>query len=379
MLQILDKTLCSGCFACQAACPKKCIDLKQDDNGFYYPMIDRANCIDCRACEKTCPILNTVNTKDELRKNYGVINNDPSIRKASSSGGIFTLIATYVINNGGVVFGASMSEDCYSVEHIKIDKLEDLSKLRTSKYVQSKIGKCFTEVKEYLESGVTILFTGTPCQIGGLKAYLNKDYPNLITQDIVCHGTPSLAIWKSYVKQKEDEYQSKVISVNFRYKSPNKATYSLRMEFENDQVYCSDRHTDLYLRGFLSNLFLKPACYECRFKGVDREADITLADFWGVANYAPNLNKDFGVSLVTLHTQKGISIFNKIKNNTEFIEVDDKPLIENSCSVKSTLKPEGYDKFWNEYEMLGAKVLEKYFQLTLKEKTKRVVKRILGK
>lgn len=373
MIEINDKSNCCGCSACVAICPNNCIKLKKDSEGFDYPEIDENVCIKCDMCEKICPVLNKKIFKDEIRKTYGGMNVNKDIKFASSSGGVFTLLAEYIINNGGVVFGAAVSKDCYFVEHIKVDRINDLAKLRGSKYVQSDVNNCFKEVEYLLKQGKLVLFTGTPCQVAGVKTFLKRDYDNLFTQDIVCHGVPSPKVWYEYIKDMEKRYAHKAKFVNFRHKVLGDKTYSLKIEFQNGKVYCNDKNTDVYLRGYISNLFLRPSCYECMFKGLDRCADITLADFWGVEDYAPELCGEFGVSLLSVHNEKGMWLFRNIANNLEFREFDDTPIVSNVCSIKSTPKPEKRDEFLKDFDIKKMK----QFDLSKKIKIKLIIKKKL--
>ena len=204
MIQITEKSKCTGCHACVNACPKNCIGMVSDEEGFLYPEIRQTECVNCGKCEKVCPLLNgKTKNPDALQIGYAAYNKDETIRLKSSSGGIFTLLAEWIIQQGGVVVGAAMTEDCKSVQHTIAETIEDLENLRGSKYLQSTIGTIFKTVKKYLDSGRLVLFTGTPCQIGGLYSYLGKEYDNLYTQDLICHGVPSPLIWKNYVELRE--------------------------------------------------------------------------------------------------------------------------------------------------------------------------------
>ena len=198
MIKIARKEDCTGCHSCYNVCPKKCIDMKFDEEGFLYPSIDSSKCVECGLCEKVCPIIHTIEIENEPIA-VGCYNKDEKIRMDSSSGGIFTLLSELVIQYGGVVFGAEFDEN-YNVRHSYVDNIEDLYKFRGSKYVQSTIGNSYYNAKQFLEQGRQVLFSGTPCQITGLKRYLQKDYDNLICQDIVCHGVPSTNVWEHYKK-----------------------------------------------------------------------------------------------------------------------------------------------------------------------------------
>lgn len=229
MIEIKDKAKCSGCHSCMNICPKNCIEMKVDNEGFWYPEVDKEKCIECGLCEKRCPILNDMSVVNDP-KAYACYNKDDRIREESSSGGIFTLLASYIIDNGGIVYGAAFNQN-FEVEHIEVTNKEDLSKLRGSKYVQSKLGDTYSKIKEHLNQDKLVYFSGTPCQIDGLLCFLNKRYDNLICQDIVCHGVPSLKVWKHYLK-KFDLEKNAIIS--FRDKSTGWDSYSFSIKQKNN-------------------------------------------------------------------------------------------------------------------------------------------------
>ena len=234
MIEIENKTKCSGCHACANACPKNCISMTSDEEGFWYPQVDKSKCIDCGLCEKICPIIHKWQPDNSRTTTaMAAINTNEEIRLKSSSGGLFTLIAENIIDQGGVVFGAAFTDDFKSVRHICVDNIADLDKLRGSKYVQSKIGDTYKQAKEYLDSGRKVLFTGTPCQLGGLYSYLRKPYENLFTQDIICHGVPSPMVWERYVDFREKKSASSTQRMFFRHKKYGWKTFAVLFEFSN--------------------------------------------------------------------------------------------------------------------------------------------------
>lgn len=313
MIKILEKHNCCGCGACAQICPKQCVSIEADNEGFLYPKVDESKCIDCGLCEKTCPILNPTEAKPSLKQSFAFINCDETIRYNSSSGGVFSAIAEIVIRRGGKVFGAKYDDD-FNVIHGFIDKEEDLEKFRGSKYTQSAINQSFVECKRLLDSGVEVLFTGTPCQIGGLKSFLRKEYDNLITTDLICHGVPSPLLWRKYVEYREKQGGAKVTRTSFRRKNDGWKKYSMWFAFANHIEYCQNVTKDPYLRLFLKNICLRPSCYDCKFKIIDRVSDITMADFWGIQNEYPELDDDKGVSFVIVHSDKGKALFDSVKN-----------------------------------------------------------------
>ena len=315
MISINEKSQCSGCHACSNACPKNCIQMVSDEEGFWYPEVDKDKCIDCGMCEKVCPIIHKWKPDDSrITIAMAAMNKNEEIRLNSSSGGIFTLIAEAIIDQDGVVFGAAFADDFKSVHHICVDNKADLEKLRGSKYVQSKIGDTYKQAKSYLDSGRKVLFTGTPCQIGGLYSYLKKDYANLYTQDIICHGVPSPMVWEKYVENREKKSASTTQRMFFRHKKYGWKTFSVYFEFSNKTVYIKDFRGDSYMRAFLTNSCLRPSCHVCGFKSIKRQADITLGDFWGIQNVLPDMDDDKGTSLVLLHSSKGKELINAISS-----------------------------------------------------------------
>ena len=339
MIKITNKSNCSGCHACANVCPKKCIEMVSDNEGFWYPKIDETKCINCGLCEKVCPIIHKCQP-DETRKTTAMaaINLNEEIRLKSSSGGIFTLIAEKIINQGGVVFGAAFADDFRSVHHICMDNVADLEKLRGSKYVQSKIGDTYKQAKQFLDNGRKVLFTGTPCQIGGLYSYLQKHYDNLYTQDIICHGVPSPMVWEKYVEERERKSASQIQRMFFRHKKYGWKTYAVLFEFSNNTAYVKSLQEDSFMRAFLSNSCLHPSCHDCSFKSIKRQSDITLADFWGIQNVLPEMDDDKGTSLVLVHSDKGKALLSQLSDKIKSNEVSC-DLIEkyNLAAVKSAL------------------------------------------
>ena len=279
------------------------------------------------------------------------------------------------------MFGAAFADDFKSVHHICVDNKADLEKLRGSKYVQSKIGDTYKQAKEYLDSGRKVLFTGTPCQIGGLYSFLRKDYDNLYTQDIICHGVPSPMVWEKYVEEREIKAASTTQRMFFRHKKYGWKTFAVLFEFSNNSAYVKRLHEDAYMRAFLSNSCLRPSCYACSFKSMKRQADITLADFWGIQSVLPEMDDDKGTSLVLVHSDKGRDLLaelsDKIKSrkvNTDIVEKYN-PSVAKSVSVND--KREGFLKdIRNEdFEMTVAK----YTKLSVYKRARRFAGRVKRK
>lgn len=317
MICIKDKKDCCGCGACFNICPTKCIKMEYDDEGFLYPIIDKEKCVDCGLCEKVCPIINNKFTGNiDSVDVYGCTNKNLSILKDSTSGGFFTELAKYAINHNGVVFGARFDENL-NVIHTYIENEEDIKYFRGSKYVQSNTKKTFKEVKKFLEEKRLVLYSGTPCQIAGLKCFLGKDYINLITCDLVCEGVPSTKIFNSYIKHYEKKYKSKIVNMKFRDKKFGWLYFNLSLEFENGKKKKIIGHASPYISSLFNLHSIRKSCYDCKFRKLNSNSDFKLADFWKVNNNHSSNYNYYGVSHILVTSDKAKKIFEKLKK--EFI------------------------------------------------------------
>lgn len=377
-LEIKDKKDCMGCHACSNICPQSCISMDTDSEGFWYPKVNYDKCIKCGLCVKVCPTINKI-TVENNPKAYGCMNKNETVRLESSSGGIFTLVAEQIIDCDGVVFGVGFDED-FEVVHSYIERKEELNKFRGSKYVQSKIGDTYEEVKDFLKQGREVLFTGTPCQISGLKSYLGKEYDNLFTMDNICHGVPSPKVWDKYISYREKEAGSPPRRIAFRLKNEGWKLYSVSFLFNNDTEYRQTLRKDLYMRAFLKDVCLRPSCYECEFKSLHRQSDITLADFWGIQNILPEIDDDKGTSLIFVNSAVGQTMLDRIKNKIECKEVDiDKAVSYNSAAIKSVAYNPNREDFFGELDQLDFdKLVKKYCTDKLEVRVKRKVKSTIG-
>lgn len=350
MIKIEDKRMCSGCHACDNICPKKAISMDIDEEGFWYPNVDKDKCVNCNLCEDVCPIINN---KDfvSIKKAYGCYNLDEDIRLKSSSGGVFSLLASSVIAKNGVVFGAKFDEN-FNVVHDYAETIEELSVFRGSKYVQSNIGENFKIAKEFLKSGRLVLFSGTPCQIGGFKAYLRKEYDNLITVDLICHGVPSPMIWQKYINELSNG--KKLTAMTFRDKSKGWKNGVLKYTFDDRSEIKEEYGKSVYIKGFIKNCYLRPSCYDCHFKTLDRCSDLTLGDFWGVEDLLPDIDLKQGVSLVLGHTKKGIKLMKNLNEKIYLKEINiDDSIKFNSCAIQSVSLPKAREKFFSSINNLS--------------------------
>lgn len=334
----LANKLCTGCTACAKVCPKQCITMKPNVEGFVYPEIDTSVCAQCGLCEKTCPVLHKPTQEAIETVAFAAYSTDLECRLASSSGGIFSLLANEVLNEGGIVFGAAF-DDCFNVHHIGVETKDELGKLRGSKYVQSSLGNVFDDVKRNLDNGRMVLFSGVICQIAGLKSYLKKDYPNLLAVDVLCHGVPSPKLWKKYIDELEKTHGGAVRRMFFRHKKYGWKTYAVSFEFSNDTAYERIFSKDPFMQMFLQNICLRLSCHNCQFNELDRLSDITLGDCWGIDRIMPDMDDDKGTSVVLVHTEKGKAYFNRIKSMTEIRESDVDKILPPSSGGRHAVAP----------------------------------------
>lgn len=309
MIHLTEEERCTGCAACMQKCGKQAISMRTDRTGFAYPVIDQEKCVKCGICEKICPVMNKKGSVD-LEAYAAYIKND-AIRLRSSSGGIFSAIAEKVIEQNGIVYGAAFDDEM-NVHHIGVETRDDLEKLRGSKYVQSDIGNSYKEAEANLKRGRMVLFSGTPCQIAGLKAYLGAEYDKLISIDILCHGVPSIKLWHKYLDMREKEKKDKVKQTFFRHKNWGWKKYALELQFCNSKAYLEKFSDDMYMQLFLKNIALRSSCYDCDFREGNYASDITIGDFWGIEKVMPEMDDDKGTSAVIIHTEKGRDIFRRI-------------------------------------------------------------------
>lgn len=385
MIRITKKSDCSGCHACVGACPKQCIEMTIDNEGFLYPEVDKSVCVDCGLCEKACQAINPIKSKNTPTA-YACYNTNDEIRMQSSSGGVFTLLAEMIIDKGGAVFGAAFDDDL-NVCHICVESKEALRKLRGSKYLQSIIGNTYKEAKILLDKGRYVLFTGTPCQIDGLLHYLNKEYDKLYTQDIICHGVPSPMVWHRYLEYQKSAFGGEIdreTPPSFRRKDEGWRRYSLSLCFTgSDKEYRQTLDKDLYMKAFLSNICLRPSCYSCHSKTLNRNSDITLADFWSIEKVLPDFSDDKGISLVMVNSKKGALLFDEIRNNLCFKEADINETIKYNSSVyKSVAMPKRRNRFLGkvngaDFGILVKKYTKVSFTTKVKIKCKIELKKLL--
>lgn len=343
-IESVDKKICTGCGACYNTCPKEAIKMQPDGEGFLFPVIDHNKCVDCGICLKSCAAYNPHYKNEKEPKCYAVWASD-EIRMKSSSGGVFTLLANRVLEQGGYVCGAAWDEN-FNVEHIVIHDEKDLWKLNGSKYVQSNTKKVFNQIKDLLKDGYLVLFSGVPCQVAGLYHFLQKDYENLFTVDTICHGVPSPEVWQDYLKK--EGLSGNISNVNFRPKQYGWGTNFLEFTRKDNRKKLYTAENCTYLRGFKQSLFVRNCCASCTFFRFPRQADITMADFWGVDAFDKKLNDNKGTSLVIPNSSRGKMIFEGIRDKLTLCrEIPLQFAIQHQVRLQCPLKPHyGRTKFF---------------------------------
>ena len=349
-IKLLDRNLCAGCGMCSNLCPIGAITMKADDEGFLFPEIDD-KCTQCGLCAKRCPQLSSKKNAGGEAACFAVQANE-SLRSSGSSGGVFAALAEKIIEKKGAVCGAAFEEGCYNLSHVTVTEKDSLPKLYKSKYLQSNSGNIYLEIKQRLEKGQNVLFSGCPCQIDALQAFLGKEYPNLITVDILCYGVPSPLAYKKFLDEVRDKNDRKnIVAVDFRDKKYGWGTL-ISIVFSDKTIHY-DYYNGNYFRAFLSGLSMRESCYHCQYSQFNRVGDITLGDFWGVKNYKTALDDGKGTSLVICNTSKGKRLLEDIKNRFAVIErVSDNQVIEiskkaNAALVRPTNKPKMRQCFFN--------------------------------
>jgi len=377
MIQLKEKKDCCGCFACATICPQHCITMDEDHEGFRYPIIDKDSCTDCGLCSKVCPVINRYTKTEFETKVFACQNKNEQIRLESSSGGIFSLLAENTIQKKGVVFGARFDDDFFVI-HDFTETIEGLEAFRGSKYVQSFIGDNYKKAEQFLIQGREVLFTGTSCQIAGIKHYLRKEYNNLLTVDIVCHGVPSPKVFKLYLEELNSQQDGKLEKILFRDKTDGWKKYSFvtrRTAEKNSVLFRQTLDKNDFMLGFLRNLYLRPSCHHCPAKAFTSGSDLTIADFWGIQNLHRDFDDDKGCSLVLCNNAKGHQIFIEIQNEIRYVESSlNDALRGNSSIIESVSAHHNREKF---FKQIDFKPLLQLINYCTKPTTKTKLKQIL--
>lgn len=389
MIQFTDNHNCCGCSACAQKCPAHCISMKENEEGFLYPEVNADLCVNCDLCKTICPALNVEAERTPI-KCYAITGSNDEIVMKSSSVGLFSLLAEYVIKNNGVVFGASFDSK-WGVQHTYTEDIDGLVQFRGSKYVQSRIGNCYYKAEEFLKANRIVLFSGTACQILGLKRYLKRDYPNLLCVDVVCHGVPSPGVWNEYLrslispKRRTNTVSSSLYSqlsetealrikdVSFRDKRLGWKRYSFVVlssqreksskdnsdSFSYKPIVRQKHYYNIYIRGFLHNFMLRESCYDCPAKGGRSMSDITLGDFWGIKKYYPSFASEDGVGLALIYSERGLEIFNAIAGINR-IEITYEEALSNTTISKCADIPIERKTFFDDFRRQGISALHDY-------------------
>lgn len=383
-LESNNKADCCGCRGCEQICPTNCISMREDEEGFKYPVKFEASCIHCELCKKVCPNVN----KDNITKSdeydvdseaYLAVQHDEAILDKSASGGVFSAIVDAFCEENSAVFGVEF-DDNLNVIHSYIEGTKDINKYRKSKYVQSDIRHTYEEAEKLLKQGKKVLFTGTPCQIGGLKLYLRKEYHNLFCADLVCHGVPSQMIFDKYIECLQAKYKGKVSSYGFRHK-----TYTAKNGWNSKnikvnigkKIIVKNSQEDTYLRGYHSELFYRPSCYKCKYANPERVSDITMADFWGVEKIFPEEQLHKGVSVFLVNTKKGHELVDKLAKTMRIEPVEKEFVIRSigQLNKAATLHPKR-ELF---FRVLETQDFDKAIEQSIPNPKPSLIKRILSK
>lgn len=346
-ISVVNKEKCYGCYACYNKCSQNAIDMVEDTEGFVYPEVNEKRCVDCQICLKVCPSIRIpgVNTKKET---YACYAKNEEEHKSSSSGGFFAVLAEAILEEKGNVFGAVFNEKI-EVEHVKIQDIKDMYKVKGTKYVQSYIGKTYIEVKRALEKGEEVLFSGTPCQVAGLKNFLDKKYDNLVCLDLICHGVPSPGVWRRYLEEKFGK--DNVKTMQFRNKEKGISDVTLEYRLKNDTIIFESYLESPYIKGFINNYYTRQSCFNCGFKGFDRCSDITIGDFWSVREFYPQMENKYGVSAIIVHSEKGSIWLEKIRNRLIICKAKPEELaVWNDSLLKSAKRTPARLEFYQKWE-----------------------------
>lgn len=385
MIQITDKSKCCGCNACGDVCPKDAITFKTDIEGFWYPEVNMERCIDCGLCEKACPELHI----SELKKNdyeqpvtIAAVNRDMRVRWDSTSGGAFSALADTMYAQGGYVSGAVYNED-FSVSNFISNNPDDLVRLRSSKYLQSNAEELYKNIRDLLRKGEKVLACGTPCQMAALRSFLRKDYDNLIVVDFICRGVNSPKVYRKYLDSLERKFGGKVVYVKAKNKELGWRNLTRKVVFDNGKVYYGVRMDDDFRRGYHTNVFCRPSCYVCQYKGFPRMADITIADYWGIEKVDKNLDNNIGTSMILLNSKKGEAYFDLVKDKLEWEYTKFESVLPGNIALRKPIEPAkiNREQFFEDLDKgTFDDVVRKYFPLrkgagvSFKGKIKRLIK-----
>ena len=371
---------CSGCGSCAAVCPKNCITMTSDREGFRYPVIDGAQCIHCGACERVCSVEHHPPVSGHTAA-FAVQNTDEEVRRESSSGGVFSALAMDTLAQGGWVCAAVYDAD-FQVCHELTNSPERIAAMRGAKYTQSRGEHCFPRIRELLKQQIPVLFVGTPCQCAALRAFLGGNDPRLLLVDMVCHGVPSPKVWQKYLRECRDADPSggKLLAVNLRDKSTgwSRYNYSVSLTYEPDVRVIRPQRQDIFMRGFVSNLYLRPSCADCASKGVQRCSDLTLGDYWGIWDQHPEFDDDRGTSLLLVHTDRGQRAWKQVEAGFRVCAVTcEDALAQNPSALQSSAPHSNREQFFRQLDRQPS--ITGWIETCLAPKQKPLLQRLLGR
>lgn len=355
------RSQCSGCEACVQVCSQNAVAMKTDNEGFRYPVIDKSKCIDCGRCYECCPTKREELFYQNEQHCFGGYSNDSEILLKSTSGGAFSEIARAWCDENYVIFGAAQNEQLI-VEHTYITDIGDLDALRKSKYSQSKVGTAFSDCKRFLEEGKKVLFSGTPCQIAGLKAFLNREYDNLLTIDVICEGVPSPKLIRSFASYLEGKHKSKIVSLDYRDKDRDRWDFNvMSATFQNGKTAKIDRWFNPFFDFWMQHIMSRPACYECMYTSTKRVSDITLGDLWGVHIFCPELyNDNRGSSLMLSNTEKGFKTLESMRDLMTMRELELDTVLKYSNRMRNPIEyNERREEFLSDIDTMSFSQLKK--------------------
>lgn len=355
MINITDKTQCTGCTACFNICGHKAISMQHDEYGQIYPRVNRDLCTNCGLCEKVCPLLHQerIPTDDNLDslEVKAVYNKDETIRQRSTSGGVFTLLAEYVIEKGGVVCAARFDEQ-YHINHSFFDSISDIDPYRGSKYAQSDLSDVFRQIKNYLKER-PVLFVGTPCQVGGLKSFLMKDYDNLYTCDFICMSISSGKMWDEYVEDYQKRHQINRVFFKDKRAGWHKGEWRMLIEDENGEHLCRGLD-NLFFNTYITHLSARPSCFNCIFRQCRHISDVTIADCWGIETLYPEFDDNKGCTSFIIQSEKGELLFDSLVDKTESIEFGIHNVRNYNRHINTQPNiPNNYWQFLSDYKIKG--------------------------
>lgn len=379
-----DKKNCSGCTACMAVCPKRAITMHVDEEGFQYPSVDEKQCISCGLCEAVCPFQQQSEKKQQYPQAYAMKHHNDKIRHNSATAGIFTAVSDVILHRGGIIYGASYDEN-FIVRHSGAVSAEERDTMRGSKYTQSDMGDVYRQIKKELTEGREILFTGTPCQVAGLKSYIIQSsgkqadnlMENLVTCDIICHGTPSPLIFHEWIQYMEKAAKSKIKDICMRDKDMGWMSHAWKVSMQNGRQYRENIWIQYYKHWMYSHYILRPSCHHCVFTNLNRPGDITLGDFWNIDNVCPDMKDALGVASVLINSKKGEDILKQIEVNCEIKSIKTEDCLQEQ--LKESAKPaKDREAFWQCYAQKGLKgIIRNYSGLSTLGRIKRHMKDML--